>query len=471
MPPTASRSTSGLSLTGAQAGDYSLTQPTGLTANITAKVLTALGTLAANNKIYDATTNATLTGGAALLSSESSGSGTTVDDKPYTGDIVSVTGTAAGIFASKDAANGVTVNVSGLSLTGAQAGDYSLTAPSLTANITPKVLTALGTLAANNKIYDDTTNATLTGGAALLSSESSGSGTTVDNKPYTGDVVSVTGTAAGTFASKNVANGITVSVSGLSLTGAQAGDYSLTQPTGLTANITAKVLTALGTLAANNKIYDDTTNATLTGAAALLSSESSGSGTTVDNKPYTGDVVSVTGTAVGTFASKDVANGITVSVSGLSLTGAQAGDYSLTAPSLTANITAKVLTALGTLAANNKIYDGTTNTTLTGGAALLSSESSGSGTTVDNKPYTGDVVSVTGTAVGTFASKNVANGITVNVSGLSLTGAQAGDYSLTQPTGLTANITALAVVLSGSRRYDGTTNANASICHHYEQSR
>ena len=355
------------------------------------------------------------------------------------GDTVTLNNPVSGTYDTKDTGTGKTVSVTGVAISTATNGSatvygYALSSPGISGavgTITAKVLTALGTLAANNKIYDDTTNATLTGAAALLSSESSGSGTTVDNKPYTGDVVSVTGTAVGTFASKDAANGITVSVSGLSLTGAQAGDYSLTQPTGLTANITAKVLTALGTLAANNKIYDDTTNATLTGGAALLSSESSGSGTTADNKPYTGDTVSLTGTAAGTFAGKDAANGITVNVSGLSLTGAQAGDYSLTAPSLTANITAKVLTALGTLAANNKIYDDTTNATLTGGAALLSSESSGSGTTVDN--YTGDVVSVTGTAAGTFASKDVANGITVSVSGLSLTGAQAGDYSLIAP--------------------------------------
>ena len=128
----------------------------------------------------------------------------------------------------------------------------------------------------------------------------------------------------------------------------------------------------------------------LTGSAALLSSEAAGTGTTSDNKPYSGDTVSVTGAPSGAFASKDVANGITVNVSGLSLSGANAGDYSLTAPSLSANITAKALTGLGTLGANSKIYDATTTATLTGSAALLSSEAAGTGTTSDNKPYSGD---------------------------------------------------------------------------------
>src|SRR6185369_8079160 len=122
---------------------------------------------------------------------------------------------------------------------------------------------------------------------------------------------------------------------------------------------------------------------------------------------YTGDDVSVTGTAAGTFASKNVANAITVTVSGLSLTGAQAGNYTLTAPSLTADITAKALTAAGTLAASNKIYDATTTASLTGSAALLTAEAPGAGTTSDNKFYTGDTVSLTGSPSGTFADKNV----------------------------------------------------------------
>jgi hypothetical protein len=68
--------------------------------------------------------------------------------------------------------------------------------------------------------------------------------------------VSLSGTPVGTFASKDVANGISVAVAGLTISGAQAGNYSLTQPTGLTANITARPLT----LKANNqtKTYGDT---------------------------------------------------------------------------------------------------------------------------------------------------------------------------------------------------------------------
>src|SRR5581483_11310030 len=134
-------------------------------------------------------------------------------------------------------------------------GNYSLTAPTLSASITAKTLTSTGTLAAANKVYDATTNATLTGSAGLLSSESAGTGTTSDNRPYSVDTVSVGGTFSGTFASKNVGTGISVVGSGLTLTGADAGNYALTAPV-LSANITAAPLT----VTANNqtKTYGST---------------------------------------------------------------------------------------------------------------------------------------------------------------------------------------------------------------------
>jgi autotransporter-associated beta strand protein len=117
----------------------------------------------------------------------------------------------------------------------------------LSQTITPKALFVCG-LSASNKTYDGTTSATLTGTAALLSQEATGgSSSTTDGHPYTGDTVSLSSTAAsaftGTFASKDAASGITVNVTGNSLTGAQAGDYTLsgqtTEQSGITANITA----------------------------------------------------------------------------------------------------------------------------------------------------------------------------------------------------------------------------------------
>ena len=172
-----------------------------------------------------------------------------------------------------------------------------------------------------------------------------------------GDTVTLTGTAIGTFASKDVGSNITVGVSGLAIGGAKAGDYVLTLPTGLNANITQATLTVSG-ITANNRVYDSTTAATLNAASAAPVGV------------FSGDTVTLTGTAVGAFASKDVGSNITVSVSGLTISGAQASDYTLTSPTTTANITPATLTASG-ITSNNKVYDGTTVATLTVSDATL----------------------------------------------------------------------------------------------------
>ncbi len=99
-----------------------------------------------------------------------------------------------------------------------------------------------------------------------------------------------------------------------------------------------------------------------------------------------------------------------------------------TSSPITQTVNTNALTVTG-LTVNSKVYDGTTGGSLnTNGYAL-------------NTVISGDVVTlVTNGSTVTFASPNVANGINVTVSGLSLGGAQAGNYSLTQPTGLTGNI-------------------------------
>ncbi len=65
-----------------------------------------------------------------------------------------------------------------------------------------------------------------------------------------------------------MANGKTVTVSGLALAGRDAANYTLTQPT-TTANITPAGLTVTS-ITANNKVYDSTTAATLTGTPTLV---------------------------------------------------------------------------------------------------------------------------------------------------------------------------------------------------------
>jgi trimeric autotransporter adhesin len=370
--------------------------------------------ITAHNKTYDGTTAATLeTSGAALVG-------------VIPGDTVTLNSSGAtGTFATKNAGTGITVTVSGLLLEGADVANYSLAAPTTTANITPAAIDVIGVTAAN-KTYDGTTEATLNTSAATLEGV------------VPGDTVTLlTSGATGSFATAHVGAGITVIVSGLLLTGADAGNYSLSQPT-TTADITPAALNVNGITAAN-KTYDRTTAATLDTSAATLLGVVPGD-----------SVMLVTGGATGIFATPNVGTGITVIVSSLLLTGADAGNYSLTEPTTTANITPATLDVNGITAAN-KTYDRTTAAMLnTSGATLLG-------------VISGDVVTlVTSGAVGSFATPNVGTGITVIVSGLLLSGADAGNYALTEPT-TTANIKPATVDVNGvtaaNKTYDGTTAA------------
>ena len=126
--------------------------------------------------------------------------------------------------------------------------------------------------------------------------------------------------------------GIGVTVTGLTLTGSAAANYTLTQPAGLTANITAAGVTITSGLTANNKVYDTTTAATLSSNSVVLAGVVSGD---------TANVKLSTNGYTATFASASVGTGIGVTVAGLTLTGSAAANYTLTQPAgLTANITA-----------------------------------------------------------------------------------------------------------------------------------
>ncbi|MEI7901168.1 MAG: YDG domain-containing protein, partial [bacterium] len=145
----------------------------------------------------------------------------------------------------------------------------------------------------------------------------------------------------------------------------------------------------------------------------------------------------------------------------LSMAGAAADNYTLNGATGTVQIVAKALTVSG-LAASSKTYDGTNSAALSGTAALLAAEAAGTGTATDGTPYTGDAVTLGGAATAAFADKHVGNAKLVTVTGLTLGGAQAGNYIATQPVGLTADITSRPVAVTAvmaAKAYDGTTAA------------
>ena len=126
------------------------------------------------------------------------------------------------------------------------------------------------------------------------------------------------------------------------------GNYTLASTTATTtANITAVTLTA--TVTAANKVYDGTTAATVTSCTLT--------------GVVGGDVVTCSA-ARRPSTRASVGTGKTVTVTGITLSGAAAGNYTLasTTATTTANITAVTLTA--TVTAANKVYDGTTAATI-----------------------------------------------------------------------------------------------------------
>ncbi|MGH8316619.1 MAG: YDG domain-containing protein [Steroidobacteraceae bacterium] len=396
-------SVAGFTLTGngsALASNYTLSGGTDWV-NITRAPLTVTGTTAAG-KVYNGTTTASLSG--ATLAGV------------FGGDTVTLGNDAVGTFATKNVGNGIAVSTA-MTISGADAGNYKLAQPTgLTANITPLGITVTAT--GVNKVYDGTVN-----DPATLSS----SGVVI------GDDVAFSDTSA-TFADPNVGSDKTVSVSGITASGADADDYTLNNTAATTtADITPYVLNLTG-----SRVYDANTDA----AASLFGSD--GALTGAD-----GQTLALSGT--GTLSSKNVnAEQSFASVAGFTLTGngsALASNYTLSGGTDWVNITRAPLTVTGTTAAG-KVYNGTTTASLSG--ATLAGV------------FGGDTVTLGNDAVGTFATRNVGNGIAVSTA-MTINGADAGNYKLTQPTGLTANITPYVLSLTGARVYDGNTDAAASL--------
>ncbi|TCH65734.1 YDG domain-containing protein [Acinetobacter sp. ANC 4862] len=249
-------------------------------------VINAITGITANNKTYDGTTDATLNIGSADFAGMIAGDNLTV-------------ASSTGSFSDKNAGTDKTVNISGLSLGGADAGNYLLASTTATniANITPATLTA--TITAQNKVYDAGTSAVVTYGDNRLGS----------------DDLTVSGTA--NFSDKNVANGKTVTATSLSLNGADAHNYELVNSTAqTTADISKANINNITGITADNRAYNGLTAASLNSNDAQF------------NGMYAGDDLSVA-TATGQFDTATTGQAKTVSITGLSLGGADAQNYNL----------------------------------------------------------------------------------------------------------------------------------------------
>jgi hypothetical protein len=291
----------------------------------------------------------------------------------------------------------------GAALTGADADNYTA-APTSVANyvVTPKAITA--TVSAADKAYDGSNVATMTAGSADV---------------VLGDVVTVLG-VTGTFASKNVARDsagnvlaqvVTAFGRSAGLGGADSSNYTLSGISNVastTAKITPKDLTVTG-ITANDKVYDGSTAAAINASSAVLAGL------------VGGDSVSVsTQAGVGNFASKNVAfdgSGAVasqaVAVSGLSLNGADAGNYNVTDKSgATAKVLQRALSITGSVA-QDKTVDGTTQATVKAGQLVNLVAGESLVVTATGQFDTADV-GVNKAVATTYALTNGSNGVASN---------------------------------------------------------
>jgi trimeric autotransporter adhesin len=324
-----------------------------------------LSGILANNKVYDGNTQAGLDISNQRLFGIIAGDA---------GSVSLVQGT--GSFASANAGNNQTVSLIGFSLGGIKSNDYNLVLPAnLTADITPRALT-IGGVTATSRDYDATTVAAL-GGTATLQNLVAGDAANVGLNG---------GGATGTFASANVGNGIAVSANGFALTGSGAGNYTLSQPAGLSANITPAQL-GISLVGNPTKIYNGTTTADTTAANWLITGWQGGQTATLDQVSTANYATANAGNNIGMTATLEASDFHTVA-------GTFMSNYTFT-PTVTGTGTiAQAPLTIGIVNNPTKVFDGNDVASLTGGNYVISGFLQGQGATVNQ-------------GTGTYADPNV----------------------------------------------------------------
>ena len=381
----------GFALAGDAAANYELVaQPADTTADITAKGITIVGAAVESSKVYDGTVEAKITN-AGTLSDNYDGENLTI-----------VTGSAA--YDNKNVGTGKTVAFTGFALAGDAAGNYTLASqPADTAaDITVKEITINGAAVEASRIYDGTTDAKITNAGA-------------PSVNYDGENLKVVAGKAA-YDNKNIGTGKKVTFSGFELSGSAAENYKLiAQPEAVTADITVKKIKIVDTAVEASKVYDGSTDAKVMASGTL-------------DGPVDGDKVDiVTGKAA--YDDKNVGNGKAVAFYEFALSGDDAANYVLAAQpaSTTASITPKELT-IKDLKVKDKQYDGKNTAEIDGTHTLVG--------VVD-----GDVLTLVN-GVLTFDSVKIGKNIAISFTAFTLSGDRVtvGNYTLTQPSGITANI-------------------------------
>jgi hypothetical protein len=351
-----------------------------------------------------------------------------------------ITLSATGRFDDVNAAENVGVSISGVTLGGADKDNYSVHSftVSTTAEIRPIALT--WSLDASNKTYDGSRDA----GVVVAD---------ITDDRLAGDTFTMT-FSSDLFDTADIGTNKTVTVSGLSISGGDSGNYTYSPSVTDQADITARTIAVTGTFSAASKVYDGGTAATVDDTSSLAL----GNVVSADEEGISLD------TATASFDTSAVGTGKTVTLDALTITGTNSGNYTVDVSGVTdyteGEITPKSLTP--TITAQDRLWDGTTNATITG--ITLAGV------------ITGDSVSVdTASAVGAFRDADQGSAKTVDVTNirfnqtgawanyvLDLTETAPGVYSGTTTATIQGSPLTISIVAS-DKTYDGTTAATVTV--------
>lgn len=343
-----------VTITASQATDDNYNATTAdQTLTVIPKNLTITG-ITANNKPFDGNTIATLSGTPSLVGIVGS-------------DDVTLTGTPMATFVSSAIDSAIQVDVTDYNLNGTTAVNYSLTQPTLFADIfaTTATIFTSGTLTAVNTTYGSPsttpTNFNVSGQSlaeSILVTAPIGFEVSLSNGSSYGTTVTVGG--AGTI----VSTPIYVRLASTTAAGTYSGDVTLSSSgaTSVTiatvsSTVSPKELTFTGLIGVD-KTYDTTTTATVTGTATL-------------NGIVGLDDVAVNNSSVTyNFDTANAGTNKPITAVGFTLDGASSTNYTLAQP---IGITATILKAASTISvtgANAYTYDalpqGPSTSTVTG---------------------------------------------------------------------------------------------------------
>ncbi|NCW27376.1 MAG: hypothetical protein EBV83_03625, partial [Verrucomicrobia bacterium] len=407
-PASASVSLSGLSQTydGSAKSVTVLTAPSALGTSVTYDGSTNPPTNAGSYTVIASVTDANYTGSTTnnlviakatpIISVAPTASaisyGQTLAASVLSGGTVSTLGSFG--FTSPSTAPNAGTASQGVTFTPADATNYNTATTSVSVTVNRASVTVTG-VSGKNKVYDGTRAADVTG-LAGLSGRVAGDGS-LD--------VALIGSLTFEFADANAGPNKPITVSGGTLSGPKSGNYQLSYPTDLKADITAASLPTVTFTSPANLVYDRSAKvftASATGPSSLVLNYTGRNGTTYSNAAAPSQVGDYT---------------VSATTSDGNYSGLQTLDFS---------ITAKGLTVAGA-SATSRTYDGTTNVVVSGGSLV--------------GLVSGDMVNLGGSPIGNVTTATAGTNKPVTVAGYAISGVDARNYELAQPTGVAVDIT------------------------------